>query len=213
MAIPYRRRASRIAGKAAFSANAKRLSATLTRLCSSSRISSNRAMKSWSRAAASRRSWRAARRSSRALSGEASPASATARSSAAWASARFPCPRNRSARSRACSKSLVALACRAAQVGYTEPAPAPNKAMKKRTSPTIDRLTLFRRANLPNPYIADGGAGQHGFVAQVAPHIRREGTRRLIAPIPVLLKRFHHDPVQLAAEQPAELARIAPALF
>ena len=57
------------------------------------------------------------------------------------------------------------------------------------------------------------GAGQDGFVAEMAREVHREPIGGRIAALPVLLQAFHHDPVEIAAEPVDELPRIeAPAL-
>jgi hypothetical protein len=43
---------------------------------------------------------------------------------------------------------------------------------------------------------------QNRLVAQVAPDIRGEVVRRVVSTRSVLFQRFHHDPVQIAAQPP-----------
>ena len=50
------------------------------------------------------------------------------------------------------------------------------------------------------------GGREDGFVVQVTLDVGGQGAGRLIAPVAVLLQGLHHDPVQVAAQQPAELA-------
>jgi len=50
---------------------------------------------------------------------------------------------------------------------------------------------------------------QHRLITQLPQYISRERTCRLIPAVAVLLLVLHHNPVQLAAEEPAQLLRIA----
>ena len=60
---------------------------------------------------------------------------------------------------------------------------------------------------LPQPVRRRRRTGQHRLVVQVALDVGGEAVGRLVAPGAVLLQRLHHDPVQLAADQRAELLR------
>ena len=65
---------------------------------------------------------------------------------------------------------------------------------------------------LPQPVAGRRRAGLHRLVGQVALHVRRQAVGRLVAAVAVLLQRLHHDPVQLAAHQPAQLRRLRAAV-
>ena len=57
---------------------------------------------------------------------------------------------------------------------------------------------------------AVGGARRRGddrLAGQVALDVHREGVRRRVAPLPVLLQRPHHDPVELAADDGRQALR------
>jgi len=54
--------------------------------------------------------------------------------------------------------------------------------------------------------------GGHRLVVEIALEVLREFVGRLVAAVAVLFHRLEHDPIQIAADQPAELARVrAPA--
>ena len=55
-------------------------------------------------------------------------------------------------------------------------------------------------------------AREHRLIRQIALHIHREAVGRLVTSVAVLLQRLHHDPVQLAAYLPAQIARLALAI-
>jgi len=62
---------------------------------------------------------------------------------------------------------------------------------------------------LPQPVPRRRRTGLHRLIVQVALHIHREAVGGLVTPVAVLFQRLHHDPVQLAAAEPAQLPRIA----
>ena len=61
---------------------------------------------------------------------------------------------------------------------------------------------------LPQPIPGRRRAGLHRLVGQVALEVARQAVGRLVSPVAVLLQRLHHDPVQLAAHQPAQPRRL-----
>ena len=55
-------------------------------------------------------------------------------------------------------------------------------------------------------------ARQDRLVRQVSPDVGRQGARRLVPPVPVLIQRLHHDPVGFAADRLGQVLRVAPAV-
>src|SRR5207249_9023309 len=58
-----------------------------------------------------------------------------------------------------------------------------------------------------------GWTRDYRFVQQVALHIRPQSIGRLVTPSPVLLQRFHHDPIQVSAKKRDEPWSVALALL
>ena len=65
---------------------------------------------------------------------------------------------------------------------------------------------------LPQPVAHRRRTGQHRLVGQVTLQVHRQPVGRLVAPVAVLLQRLHHDPVQVALDQPAQPGGLRPAV-
>ena len=65
---------------------------------------------------------------------------------------------------------------------------------------------------LPQPVAHRRRTRRHRLVVQVALEVHRQAVGRLVAPVAVLLQRLHHDPVEVALDQPAQLGRLRPAV-
>ena len=74
------------------------------------------------------------------------------------------------------------------------------------TAAADSRAARLLAGELPQPVAGRRRARLDRLVGQVALHVAGEAVGRLVAAVAVLLQRLHHDPVQLAAHQPAELA-------
>ena len=71
---------------------------------------------------------------------------------------------------------------------------------------------LVPKCELPKPIGCGRGAGDHRLIVQVTLDICGEPVSRFVSPPSILLERLHHDPVQFAANQGAELLRLDPAI-
>ena len=56
------------------------------------------------------------------------------------------------------------------------------------------------------------GTRLHRLVMQIMLDVHGQAVGRLVAPLPVLLQRLHHDPVEVALDQQTQLGRLRPAV-
>ena len=86
-----------------------------------------------------------------------------------------------------------------------------------RTSATItsrrrDERRLVPPGEFAEPIACRGRAGLHRLVVQVVLHVAGQGAGRFVAAGAVFFQAFHDDPIEFAAEQPAQVPRVALAL-
>ena len=74
------------------------------------------------------------------------------------------------------------------------------------------RPVRWRLVNLRKRYIAEGGQASTGSSARIVFHIDRQGAGGFVAAVAVFFQAFHHDPVEFAPEQPAQVPWIDAAL-
>ena len=169
-------------------------------------------------ASSSRSSARSARQRASRPASSSAPPSAARRSAASRATAARSARSARRASSHWSSRAATASAFRPSRAcSSRSPRRPPAGRRARRTRPAQQQQPQRRGrgqarpvppGELPQPVAGRRRAGQHRLVGQVALHVRGEAVGRLVPAAAVLLQGLHHDPVQLAADQPAQLRRL-----